>query len=480
MTFMRVPEPTLSEIQQVAAGLAIGAYSPVDLTNQLLERIHQLDAGESGFTYIADEHALKSATKAAKEIASGRYRGELHGIPIAVKDNISVEGMPTGVGFSPHYPPIQLAGSSIARRLEDAGAIILGKLALPEGAYTEHLKSTVTPINPWGKSLWSGTSSSGNGVAVTRGLCFGAIGTDTGGSIRFPSSIAGVTGLKPTYGRISRKGVFPLSPSLDHVGPMARSAYDAGILYRAIAGPDPADTTTHYPMLDGYRGRTRGRSLRVGVDRGWSLSDVDPSVADAFMSTLNTLVTGGGRETAIAFPSVGQVLRDWDLICAAECYAVYEDMQTRNRVSSGSALARLLEYGSTVSAGSYQEALLRRYDFRLRVRALFNEVDLLVVPVMPFPTPNSAQMEFVDDEMLSQLHRFTCPFAMSGLPTITIPSGFADNGSPIGIQLVADHCAEEVLLNAAQLIQSATRWHLARPPGHNQLQPNHPTPPGVK
>jgi len=231
------------ELTDLAELIRTRKLSPVEATHQQLDRIATLDGRLASYAHVTAERAMDEARAAEADIIAGRYRGPLHGIPLAVKDLFWTEGMPTSAGTTIYKSFRPAEDATAVRRLREAGAVLLGKLQMTEGAYSDHHPAITSPRNPWNADYWPGISSSGPGVAVAAGLCFGALASDTGGSIRWPSAANGLTGLKPTWGRVSRHGVFDLAPSLDHVGPMARSVADAAAILTAVAGADPADPT---------------------------------------------------------------------------------------------------------------------------------------------------------------------------------------------------------------------------------------------
>ncbi|HEX5139483.1 MAG TPA: amidase, partial [Dehalococcoidia bacterium] len=285
-----MPETPLhfKTIREVAALIESKQLSPVELTRTMLERIGALDGKLLSYATLMADSAMAQAREAEHEIAAGSYRGLLHGVPVAVKDLCYTTGVRTMGGtkvnadFIPHFD------ATVVTRLKAAGAVILGKLNLTEGAMGGYHPALKIPKNPWNVDSWSGASSSGSGVATAAGLCFGSLGSDTGGSIRFPASACGTVGLKPTYGRVSRYGVLALGQSLDHVGPLTRSAADAGIVLQAIAGQDPNDATSlpdPVPdMLDGIHQGVRG--MRIGWNEAYATSGVDPEVVSAVRAAL--------------------------------------------------------------------------------------------------------------------------------------------------------------------------------------------------
>src|SRR5690606_3062530 len=266
---------------------------------------------------MADD-AMAQAEAAQAEIEDDGYRGPLHGVPLAVKDLCWTQGHPTAAGMSVHRNFLPPENATVVRRLKEAGAIILGKLQLTEGAYSDHHPSIEPPKNPWNPDYWPGISSSGAGTATAAGLCYGAIASDTGGSIRWPCAANGLTGLKPTWGRVSRHGVFELAATLDHVGPIARSAMDCALLLAAIAGPDPKDPTAlvdPVPEDAGLAGQGAQR-LRIAVDPGWNDTDVDPLVKEVLSETVEVFRSLGATIVEVSCPDTTQAIADWTPNCA--------------------------------------------------------------------------------------------------------------------------------------------------------------------
>ena len=265
------------ELLEVGREIQSRRISSEEVTRHMLARIEAVDARLHSYVTVMAQQALEDARRADAEIAQGRRRGALHGVPLALKDLLWTRGVPTTHGLTLHRDHRPTEDATVVRRLREAGAVILGKLQQTEGAFADHHPEITAPVNPWGAQLWPGASSSGSGVATAAGLCFGSLGTDTGGSIRFPSAANGITGLKPTWGRVSRHGAFELAASLDHIGPMARSAADAAAMLAAIAGADPLDPTASQCSVPDYLAMmTRGFSgLRLGMDRQWALDGVD-------------------------------------------------------------------------------------------------------------------------------------------------------------------------------------------------------------
>jgi amidase len=455
------------ELTELSRRIHAREISPVDATTAQLARIEKLDGSLKSYAHMMAEAALTQARAAEAEIMRGEIRGPLHGVPIAVKDLCWTQGVPTAAGMTIYRDFRPTEDATVVRKLYAAGAIILGKLQLTEGAYADHHPRVPAPVNPWNAAHWSGASSSGSGVATAAGLCYGSLGSDTGGSIRFPSAANGVTGLKPTWGRGSRHGVFELAATLDHIGPMARSAADCGAMLGVIAGGDPNDPTAVLDSVPNYlAGMTRGlRGLRIGVDHAWNTSGIDGTTINAMTAVLKTVRDLGAEIREVTFPDVGQVITDWFPLCGVETAVAHETTYPARKAEYGSALSGLIDLGRGLSGLEYQKIILRRAGFRGRVAAVFQGIDLLLVPAQGIASPTTAQMARLgeDTEMLNALLRFTCPFDMTGSPTITLPCGMTDERTPLAFQFVGRHLEEEMLVRAGYAYQTATDWHREHP-----------------
>lgn len=441
--------------------------SSVEATKAQLDRIAKLDGKLGSYAHLMADAALAEAGRADAEIASGHVRGPLHGVPIAVKDLCWTQGVRTAAGMTIHSDFKPAEDGTVVRKLREAGAVNLGKLQLTEGAYADHHPKIRPPVNPWNKDHWSGASSSGSGVATAAGLCYGSLGSDTGGSIRFPSAANGCTGLKPTWGRVSRYGVFELAATLDHIGPMTRSAEDCGAMLGAIAGRDDKDPTTSLEPVPNYlAGMTRGlRGLRVGFDPEWNSKGVEASVQQMLSGILKTVADLGGEVREVTFPAVDQMITDWFPLCGVETAVAHEATYPSRKAEYGPALAGLIDLGRSQSGLDYQKIVLRRNDFRGRVARVFEHIDLLVVPATAVASPTLAQMATLgeDADLLMGLLRYTCPFDMTGSPTITLPSGFTPQNAPMAFQFVSRHFEEALLVRAGWAWQQATDWHRKHP-----------------
>ncbi|TFV38196.1 amidase [Bradyrhizobium frederickii] len=452
---------------EIGQKLQAKELSSVEVTKALLGRIDELDGKLKSFAYVMADSALAESAAAEKEIASGKIKGPLHGVPVAVKDLCWAKGAPATHGMTIHRGFRPTEDATVVARLKDAGAIILGKLQQTEGAYADHHPKIDPPRNPWNADLWPGASSSGSGVATAAGLCFGSLGTDTGGSIRFPSAANGVTGLKPTWGRVSRYGAFELAATLDHIGPMGRSAVDCGAILGVIAGPDPKDTTAVPLAVPDYLAGLTGdlRGVTIGVDRRWTSEGTDGDAAKVLAEGLRVAADLGAKIKEIAFPDPKAIIDDWFPLCGIEVAVAHEDTYPARKDEYGPALAGLIDLGRQQSGMDYQKIVLRREAFRGAVRALFETVDLLAIPAQAFAAPTLAKMAALgeDASLIGGLLRFTCPFDMTGSPTVTLPGGFAANGGPVGFQFVGRHFDEACLVRAGDAFQRVTDWHKRHP-----------------
>src|SRR5229473_8666357 len=455
------------DLVDVARRIKVGALSPVALTEAMLQRIDKLDGGLKSYATLTPELALKQAREAEAEIKRGAYRGPLHGVPIAVKDLCYTKGIPTAAGMAIHKAFKPDHDSTVVERFAQAGAVLLGKLQLTEGAFADHHPSIAPPVNPWHKDHWSGASSSGSGVATAAGLCFASLGSDTGGSIRFPSAANGVTGLKPTWGRVSRYGVFELAATLDHIGPMARSAVDCGAILGAIAGADPNDPTAVLEPVPDYLADLSGslRGTRIGVDRRWSSEGVDAAATKVFQDALRVAADLGAEIHEIVFPDPTAMITDWFPLCGVETAVAHEATYPSRKPEYGPGLAGLIDLGLQQSGTDYQKIVLRREAFKGMVKALFEKIDLLAVPAQTFAAPTLAKMATLGEnpELITGLLRFSCPFDMTGSPTITLPGGFTESGGPVAFQFVGRHFDEARLVAAGDAFQRVTDWHRRHP-----------------
>lgn len=441
--------------------------SSVEATQAQLDRIGELDGALKSYVTVMADSALADAKQADAEIASGKPRGLLHGAPIAVKDLCWMKGVKTAAGMTIYKDFVPTVDCTVVKKLREAGAVILGKLQMTESAYADHHPSISPPINPWNAAHWTGVSSSGSGVATAAGLCYGSLGTDTGGSIRFPSAANGLTGLKPTWGRVSRFGAFELAATLDHIGPMTRSAADAGAMLGVIAGADVNDPTASLLPVPNYVAEmAQGiKGLRVGIDTRWTSDGVDGPTKQVLAAAVAAVKTLGGEIREVTFPDPAQAIEDWFPLCGMEAAVVHEKTYVAHKAEYGPGLAGIIELGMAKKGIDYQKIMLRRLDFTGRVKAMFEGIDLLLVPATGIASPTVDRMSQMgtDAELISAVLRYTCPFDMTGSPTITLPGGFTAGGMPVAFQFVARHFEESLLVRAGWAFQQTTDWHRKHP-----------------
>ncbi len=445
-------------IKRASELLRSKAASPVELTRACLARMEKYQPLLNAFITVTPEQALAEARDAEAELHRGKWRGPLHGIPIALKDNIDTAGVRTTGASELFKDRIPSEDAEVVRRLKAAGAVFLGKLNLHEFAYGG--TSAVTyfgPVhNPWDPSLTPGGSSGGPGVAVAADFCFGSLGTDTAGSVRIPASYCSIVGLKPTYGRISLRGVIPLSWSLDHVGPMCKTVEDTAIMLSEVAGYDPQDTTTADVSVPDYARllQTGKQKLRLGVPRKPFFENLNPDVARAMDAALGVLsrLTAGMKDVQLPQPAAGPII-------GVEAYAYHEPYITKTPERYQPAVRAALQRAADIRADAYARALRDLAQIRREIRKVFADLDVLVLPTMADPP-------FRIEEGLTRnvSARNTSPFDAYGIPTISIPCGFTTAGLPIGMQIAGAPWAEPTVLALAHAYEQETEWHKRRPP----------------
>lgn len=451
---------------ELVADYQSGAVSPVEVTRAMLDRIGTVDPLLGSYDEVTAERAMAQAARAEAAWRSGEA-GPLAGVPVAVKALCDMKGVRTAAGTKVMRGRIADTDATVVQRLEDAGAVILGLLVMTEGASAVHHPETPQPKNPWNTDHWSGASSSGSGVAVAAGLCFGALGSDTAGSIRAPSHFNGVTGLKPTYGRVSRAGVFPLSATLDHVGPMTRSAADAAEMLRIIAGPDEADPTAAQRLaVRDLAGLDEGiEGLRIGVDERWITEGVDPELAEAVLEAAAELERAGAVRVKVEAPDRGEAIRAGAAILHADVAFAHRDLFPGREHDYGPHLAELIRIGQRLTGIELAEAHEGRRNWTGRLAALHEDVDLLILPPTPAPAPPARLTHALSGDFFDQgdVFRFTLPFTLTGQPALTLPCGFSRLGLPLAFQLIGRPFEEETALRAGMAWQARTQWHLRHP-----------------
>ena len=453
------------ELLELAERLRKREVSSVEATKAQLERIARLDPHLAAYASVTSDEALAAAAAADAEIVTGRYRGPLHGVPLGVKDLFYTRGIRTSGGMAIHRDFIPAEDATVVARLREAGAVILGKLQMTEGAYSDHHPSVVPPKNPWNPEYWTGISSSGSASATAAGLCYGSPASDTGGSIRWPCAANGLTGIKPTWGRVSRCGTFELAPSLDHIGTIARSAADAAALLGVIAGWDPQDPTTLLDQVPDYFSPGDARRMRIGIDARWNFDDVDGSVQQTLTNVADIFRELGASIVDADVPDVRQSIVDWSTACAVEAALVHEGNYPQRKDEYGPVLASVLDVGRAASGVEFQRIQRRRMELRGRFAELFMKVDVLLAPAQPFAPLTLKTISTLGEqpELILKLQRFTAPFDMTGTPTISLPGGFTEAGLPVGFQLAAGSLNELRLVQAARAFQGVTSWHRRHP-----------------
>lgn len=451
-------------IAELAQRIRRKEISPVEVTRECLTRIDTLNPRLNAFITVMAEAALADARTAEGEIARGEWRGPLHGIPIALKDLIDTAGVRTTSASALHEDRVPTEDAEVVRRLRRAGAVIVGKNNLHEFAYGgSSLVSHFGDVhNPWNTERISGGSSGGSAACIPPGMAYSAIGTDTAGSVREPAALCGCVGLKPTFGRVSNRGVIPLSPSLDHVGPLTASVEDAAIVLQAIAGYDREEVTSAEASVSDYVSvlKEGPRGLRVGIPRGYFFEDLDPEVASAMEHAL------AGITTLVAQMKDVQLEVPTDrTVQTAESYAYHAENAAKNPELYQPETLRRICTGEKVTAGQYIEQRRNLDAARRRIRDMFADVDLLVTPTTPMPAPTIAELKANPDALRPaelRLLRNTRPFNVWGLPVVSVPCGFTQSGLPIGLQIAGPHWREDLVLRLAHAYEQATAWHKRR------------------
>ena len=450
-------------ITDIAALIRKRELSPVEVTNAMLDRIDSEDGHLKSYATLMADHAVASAQEAEREIAAGDYRGPLHGVPIAVKDLCFTNGVNTMGGAKVYMDHVPDFDSTVVVRLESAGSVLLGKLNLTEGAMGGYNPALQIPLNPWNNDRWAGSSSSGSGSATAAGLCFGSLGSDTGGSIRFPAAACGIVGLKPTWGRVSRYGVLALAESLDHVGPMTRSSADAGIMLQAIAGYDANDPTSlSEPVPDMLAGIGDGvAGIRIGLDERHISDGVDPELAQAVLDGAKVLESLGAEIVNIQMPDVDKYLSAWPVLCSSEAVAAHRENYPSRRDDYGPWFRGWLDMGAGKSAADYAEANNMRAECNGLIREAFRDIDVMACPSTTGPAyPVTPEMLYgpMDSRRGTAFQRYTVPYDYNGAPTLSTPCGLSSDGLPLSLQFVGKHLSEPLLCRIGHAYEQATEW----------------------
>ena len=466
-------EPHDQSIAELGRRLRTGELSPVTLTEALLARIADLDGALGAFQLVSADRALAAARGAEATLAAGHDLGPLHGIPYAVKDLFDVDGLPTTAGTHLLGDNIADADASVVARLARAGMILLGKTKTVQFAYggagVNH--DLGTPHNPWNRvHHLPGGSSSGSAVSVAAGLAPAALGTDTGGSVRIPAALCGITGLKTTVGQVSRAGVYPLSWSLDSVGPLARSVEDAALVYQAMQGPDAGDDTTHgRPLQDVMTGLGDGvEGLRIGIAETVFWDDAHPEVAAAVRTAAEGFESLGAHVRSMDFPVAADALalNPSGLVIAAEAYTVNRRFIDEHYDELDPVVASRMVKGRDVSAADYLQATLDWKRLRLEAVHQLRDVDAILCPTTPVPACTLAD---ADGDMETYMRRNVMYLRNTAIGNIldlcglSVPCGLTGDGLPIGLMIYGRPFHEDTVLRIGHAYQQATKWHLQRP-----------------
>jgi aspartyl-tRNA(Asn)/glutamyl-tRNA(Gln) amidotransferase subunit A len=457
----KLPMLDLSEVSRAVQKKEV---SPVELTRACLDRIEKLNPRLNAFITVTGTAALEDARKAEAEIARGEWKGPLHGIPLAVKDLIETAGVKTTAASAVLKDYVPTVDAEVIRRLKSAGAILLGKLNLHEFAYGgSGIIGHFGPArNPWNTAHVTGGSSSGSAAAVAACLCYGAIGTDTAGSIRLPAACCGITGLKPSYGLVSARGVIPLSWLLDHVGPMARTAADAALILQTIAAYDPQDIGSRKfpPVYYPSAMEESISSLRLGVARDF-WNEVDDEIAAAVDSAVATLgkLTAGAQEVELSTETDRTLVR-------CEAYAYHQKYLPGNEKCYDPETLKRIRGGADVTAPQYIHAQRELLQQRRQILQMFERVDVILTPTTPLLAPTFSDLQSAPDQLRNKemiMLRNTRPFNVYGLPSISLNCGFSKSGLPIGLQIIGAPGAEGPVLALAHAFQKQSDWHRQKP-----------------
>jgi aspartyl-tRNA(Asn)/glutamyl-tRNA(Gln) amidotransferase subunit A len=454
-----VTEPTDLTLTEIATRIRSGALSPVKLVEAYLARIEAIDPTLNSYRHVMREQAIAGAQAAERSSPAGI----LHGVPIALKDLFDVAGIPTTAGSAFSYTPD--ADAAIVARLREAGAIILGKLNMHEWAVgVTNINPHHGPVrNPWDTSRIPGGSSGGSGAAVAAGLCAGAMGSDTGGSVRIPCALCGLTGLRPTRGLLSLRGVVPMSWTLDTVGPMLHTAEDLALMLQVLAGYDPADPVSVRREADDYLAALNDglAGIRIGLPRGHFFEGLEPPVENAVLAAVDTLANAGAEVRDVDLPGAEEAWANARLISLVDTVAYHRERLAESPERFGEDVRQRLEAAREHSGVDYA---LARQGGRLwvhRVARVLEEVDVLLTPTVPVIAPALEGRDNI--AAVATLTAFTYPFSLTGMPALSVLCGFSEEGLPVGMQLAGPPFSEARLLRLAHAYQRLTDWHIRRP-----------------
>ena len=458
-------------IAELAPQIQTGKISPVELTTDTLARIRKLNPTLNAYLTVTEDAALEQARQAEREIRTGHYRGPLHGIPYAAKDLFYTRGVKTTAGSKIFRDFVPDHDAAAIERLRDAGAILLGKTGLHELAYgiTNNNPHFGPVRNPWDTSRIPGGSSGGSASAQAAELCVFSLGSDTGGSVRIPASFCGITGLKPTFGRISRYGVFPLGHTLDHVGHFALTVADVATILEVLAGPDPRDDSSANeaaPHVE-LSAEPRLKGVRVGVPRKYYFERLQPDVESAANAAVKTLASLGAEVKEIEIPDIEEFTVIGRVILLAEATALHRTRLKTRRADIGPDVLALLDQGQFILATDYLDAQRRRRQLVQNLNRLFDDVQVIVTPTTPVVAAKigATTIELAgrqEDARLAST-RFVRALNMAGVPVLAVPCGFDGQGMPIGLQILGRAFDEANVLQVGHAYEQATEWHKRRP-----------------
>jgi aspartyl-tRNA(Asn)/glutamyl-tRNA(Gln) amidotransferase subunit A len=453
-------------ITEAARLLRRKAISPVELVQAALDRIEEVDGRLKAFATVLAKEARTAARRAERDIRRGKYLGPLHGVPIAIKDLYNTTGVVTASGSKIRSDYVPDSDATVVRKLREAGAIMVGKVRTHEFAFGFDAPPT---RNPWNLNCTPSGSSGGSGAALAAGLCLGATGSDTGGSIRAPGAVNGIAGIKPTYGRVSKHGVAVLSWSLDHAGPMARTTADVAVLLQAMAGYDPKDPTTRDIKVPNYAASLNGdiNRLKIGVPQNYFFDDVQPAVKSAVTAAIATLKKLGGKIVEVKLEYFDDILPTFFSIVMPEAATYHLKMFRQRGHEYGADVRELLETGQLTLATTYITAQRNRSVIKASLAAALEKLDVLVTPTLPVTAAKVGQEVYQwkdrQEPVFAACARFLCPFNLAGLPATSVPCGFSEDQMPIGLQVAGKPFDEATVLRVADALDKATDWHQKHP-----------------
>jgi aspartyl-tRNA(Asn)/glutamyl-tRNA(Gln) amidotransferase subunit A len=462
---MSAPEqvPTIAEAARL---IETKAMSPVELTDLCLKRIGAFDDKLNSFVTVTEEHARTEARRAEAEIAAGRRRGPLHGIPVALKDIYATKDIRTTSNSRILVDNVPAEDSTVWAKTAAAGAILAGKLTTHEFAMGGPSFDLPWPParNPWNTAHFTGGSSSGSGAAVAAGLVLGATGSDTGGSIRHPSALCGIAGVKPTYGLLSRHGIYPLAFSLDHAGPMAWTVEDCALLLQAMAGHDPRDPASVLTRVPDYRAGLRQdlKGVRVGVIRHFHEEDMtgDPEMVRSLEAAVTTMRELGAEIRDVRLPSLHDYSACGIVILLAEAFAVHAETFRTRFSDYGEFFRDRISVAALLSGADYVQAMRMRRELGTRTLAAMKGVDVMLAPAMPGP---AVKIEAVEKFGTFKRPTYAIPFNITGQPVVTVCCGFSSSGLPFGMQVIARAFDDATALAVAHAYERASPWRARRP-----------------